>query len=79
MAREGSRAGMPDLCLPVARLGYHALYLEFKILPNKPTQEQLNCIADLEEEGNLCYVVYSMDEGKDIVGDYLHHRLRAHD
>lgn len=27
---EGLKAGIPDLCLPVARRGYHALYIEMK-------------------------------------------------
>ena len=27
---EGVRAGMPDLCLPLARGGFHALYIEMK-------------------------------------------------
>jgi len=27
---EGVKAGVPDLCLPVARGGYHGLYIELK-------------------------------------------------
>ena len=27
---QGVRAGVPDLCLPVARGGYHGLYIELK-------------------------------------------------
>src|SRR5262245_64718583 len=27
---EGVRAGVPDVCLPVARAGYHGLFLEVK-------------------------------------------------
>lgn len=30
LQREGLRPGVPDLCLPVARRGYHGLYLEVK-------------------------------------------------
>lgn len=29
---EGVKAGVPDLCLPVARGGYHGLYIELKRL-----------------------------------------------
>lgn len=30
LIREGVRAGVPDLCLPIARGGYHGLYIEMK-------------------------------------------------
>jgi len=30
LKREGMQAGVPDLCLPVARNGYHGLYVEMK-------------------------------------------------
>lgn len=29
---EGVKAGVPDLCLPVARHGFHGLYIEMKVL-----------------------------------------------
>jgi hypothetical protein len=30
LLREGVRAGVPDLCIPVARRGFHSLYIELK-------------------------------------------------
>lgn len=30
MRSEGLKSGVPDLCLPVARSGYHGLYIELK-------------------------------------------------
>lgn len=40
---EGVRPGVPDTFLPVARGGYHGLWIEFKFEKNKLTelQEQL--------------------------------------
>jgi len=37
---EGVKAGVPDLCLPVARGGYYGLYIEMKAGKNKPTDYQ---------------------------------------
>ncbi len=39
---EGLKAGVPDLCLPVARAGYHGLYVELK--------RQNGCESDLSDE-----------------------------
>lgn len=53
MKAEGMLADSPDLCLPVARGGYHAFYLEFKA-PGKrlrPGQEAM--IVQLQAQGNM--------------------------
>ena len=31
LKRQGVKAGVPDLCLPVARQGHHGLYIEMNI------------------------------------------------
>lgn len=41
MVAEGLKRGVPDVCLPVARGGYHGLFLELKHGRNKATVEQL--------------------------------------
>ena len=33
----GLKSGVPDVCLPVARKGYNALYIEMKYGKNKPS------------------------------------------
>ena len=40
LKRQGVRAGVPDLCLPVPRGGFHGLYIELKAGQNKPTAHQ---------------------------------------
>ena len=40
MKRTGVKAGVPDLCVPVAKKGYHGLYIEMKYGKNKPTEAQ---------------------------------------
>ena len=51
LKRQGVRAGVPDLCLPVARGGYHGLYIEMKAGKNKPTEKQLWWIENLKKQG----------------------------
>ncbi len=48
---EGARAGVLDLCLPVARHGYHSMYLEMKYGKNKLTEEQAAEIVRLRADG----------------------------
>jgi len=69
---EGVRAGVPDLLLPVARQGYHGLFLELKVSPNKPSQAQLDWLRNLRSEGYLCHVVWdSVDEAMGLIEWYL--------
>lgn len=56
---EGVRAGIPDLMVAVARHGYHGLFLELKISPNKPSQSQLDWIRKLNDQGYFCFVAWN--------------------
>lgn len=40
LKQQGVKRGVPDLCLPVARGEYHALYIELKTDTGRATQEQ---------------------------------------
>jgi hypothetical protein len=51
MKAEGVKRGVPDLHLPVARNGYHGLFIEMKYGKGTPSPEQKEWIADLREEG----------------------------
>jgi hypothetical protein len=48
---EGQRAGILDVCIPAARRGYHAMYVEFKAGKNKLTDEQKKFCEHLDGEG----------------------------
>jgi hypothetical protein len=48
---EGVRKGVSDLFLPVARRGFHGLYIEMKRLKGSPTDEQSHFIAFALEQG----------------------------
>jgi hypothetical protein len=68
---EGVLKGMPDLCVPVARNGYNALYIEMKAGKNKPTKNQRIAIDYLMKEGSKCEICYSFEQFRNIVNEYL--------
>lgn len=56
---EGVKAGVPDLCLPVARGGFHGLYIELKRQKgSKTSDDQKAWLSNLEKQG------YSEDSEK---------------
>lgn len=69
--QQGQKAGMPDLCLPVARGEYHALYLELKVGKNKPSKKQKERIALLRSAGNCVKVCYGWDQLREETERYL--------
>ena len=67
----GVIAGIPDLCLPVARRGYHGLYIEMKFGKNKPTKQQIEVMTRLKEQRYKVYTAYSADEARAVIRYYL--------
>jgi hypothetical protein len=68
---EGLRSGVPDLCLPAPRKGYHGLYIELKHGDNKPTDDQVWWLDRLSEQGYLALVCWEADEAIEAIGEYL--------
>lgn len=68
---EGVRAGVPDLCVPVARGGCHGLYIEMKHGRNKPTAEQAGWIAELRRQGMCAWVCYGAENAIALLETYL--------
>lgn len=76
---EGQLKDMPDLCLPVARCGYHALYVEVKrpgVKSARPSQRALH--EALRAEGNAVVTVDSAQGGVDLIVAYLAGRWGTH-
>ena len=71
MKAEGAKAGVPDITLPVARAGYHGLYIEMKAGRNKPTPEQEWWLFHLRMERYYISVCYSWEEARDALAAYL--------
>jgi VRR-NUC domain len=72
MAQEGLTKGVPDLLLPVARGGYHGLFVEMKRRRGgKLSPEQKQKIADFSEEGYCCVVTKGYHQAIRSIVSYL--------
>jgi len=73
LEKEGVKAGVPDIVLPVAAHGFHGLYIELKKRDrsNKPSGNQKLWIRRLEDEGYMAVVCYGSDEAIDTIQEYL--------
>lgn len=69
---EGVKPGVPDICLPVARKGYHGLYIELKKQKgNTTTENQDKWIEDLKKEGYYAVVCKGWQEASKTILNYL--------
>ena len=69
--RIGLKAGVPDLCLPVARQGFHGLYIEMKSLTGRLSAKQRNWLDRLAEQGYKTAVCYGAEEAIAVIADYI--------
>lgn len=63
--------GAPDLWLPVRRLGFAGLVIELKAGKNKPTKEQKECLAFVEEQRYLACWTTGHSAAWELVQKYL--------
>lgn len=68
---EGVKAGVPDVCLPVARSGYHGLYLELKTQTGSASQAQRQWLRALQTQGYLAVVVRGWQPASSLITSYL--------
>lgn len=71
LKRSGLRAGVPDLCIPVARGGFHGLYIEMKAKGGKVTPKQREWIGLLRAQGMAVYVCYGAENARRLVDAYM--------
>lgn len=72
LKKQGMKAGVPDICLPVARGRYHALYIEMKRVKGGTVSDaQKWWIGKLNQQGNLAVICHGFDEAKDVILRYL--------
>lgn len=77
LKRQGLKAGVPDLHLPVARGGYHGLYIELKVGSNKPTPLQKKWLSNLNKQGYLAVVCYGWQGAAEQLINYLELKMAA--
>jgi hypothetical protein len=58
LKRMGLRAGVSDIFIPRAKDNFHGLWIELKMKGNRPTENQLQFIADMKNEGYEAMVCY---------------------
>lgn len=72
MKAQGVRSGVPDICLPVPRGGYGALYIEMKRRKDsRLSDNQRGWINGLNRAGNRAVVCKGWEEAKQEIETYL--------
>lgn len=72
LKKQGMRAGVPDICLPVPSGKYNALYIEMKrVKGGQVSAAQKWWIDKLNQHGNLAVVCHGFDEAKSVILKYL--------
>lgn len=69
---EGVKRGVPDVCLPVARCGYHGLYVEMKRQAGgELSPAQREWIRRLRANGYAVAVAHGVDQAWECIRAYL--------
>ncbi len=72
LKKQGVKAGVPDICLPVARQEFHGLYIELKRKKGSGTStEQKEWIEQLEQQGYKAVICFGFDDAKQVLEEYL--------
>lgn len=69
---QGVKAGIPDICIPVARKGFHGLYIELKRQKNgRLSDAQRDMILRLRQEGYRVEVCKGFQEAANVIEEYM--------
>lgn len=68
---EGVKAGIPDLCLPVARGKYHGLFIELKAKGGRMSESQFEWGRALSAQGYCVHLCVGWGAAKTAIEDYL--------
>ena len=69
---QGVKAGIPDIFLPVARGGWHGLYIEMKRRKGgRLSDEQAAMLEALREQGYCAWVCKGANDAIELITEYL--------
>ena len=72
LKRRGVKAGVPDICLPVARGGYHGMFIELKRdRASRISHSQKDWLERLEKEGYMARVCFGAEDAIRTITEYL--------
>lgn len=78
LKRQGVKAGVPDICLPAPRYGYHGLYIELKRQhEGTVSEDQAEWIEYLAHEGYVAAVCHGWYEAAQLIMRYLRGGMRS--
>ncbi len=70
--RMGVKAGIPDICIPVARKGFHGAYGELKrLVGGRVSEQQEWWLAELKRQGYYVFIGHGADEFIQHVKNYM--------
>jgi hypothetical protein len=72
LTAQGVKAGVPDICLPVARGGFHGLWIEMKRrVGGNASTKQMTWIGYLNQAGYKAVICEGWQEAAAIITAYL--------
>lgn len=71
LKRQGVKAGVSDVFLPVAKRGYHGLYIEMKAKNGRISDAQKDWINQIRKNDYMALVCYGADEAVGVLEWYL--------
>jgi hypothetical protein len=75
--KAGMKKGKPDINLPVARGGYHGLWIELKRSGGeKPRPDQERMLRLLAGEGNAVYACFGSESATETIVRYIQGHIR---
>lgn len=70
--RMGTKRGVPDVCIPLARKGHHGLYIELKrVSGGVVSPEQKEWMNKLTENGYFAQICNGFESAKQVIEGYL--------
>lgn len=69
--KMGVKSGVPDLFLPVAKKGFHGLWIEMKSKKGRLSENQIAFLKELDKQSYKTAVCYGWEEAAQTLTNYL--------